>query len=143
MPTPPRLQNIFMTTKSIQANRSFGIVFVVFFALVGTRYWWHSNRAYPYFFGISLLVGATTLLKPSLLTRFNQAWVTLGEILHRVVNPVVLGIMFFGVMTPLGVIVRLLSKRDAMRIDYEPNSTSYWIVRDPPGPDPDSFPNQF
>jgi hypothetical protein len=132
-----------MRTKPLQSNRSFGIVFVVFFALLGARYWWHRNGAYPYFFGVSLLVGATTLLKPSLLTPFNRAWLKLGEILHRVVNPVVLAIMFFGVITPLGVIMRFLSKQDAMRRNYEPDSSSYWIERDPPGPGRDSFPNQF
>jgi hypothetical protein len=130
-------------TKPLQSNRSFGIVFVVFFALLGTRYWWHRSGVYPYFFGVSLLVGATTLLKPSLLTPFNRAWLKLGEILHRVVNPVVLGIMFFGVITPWGVIMRFLGKRDAMRRKYDANASSYWIARDPPGPAPDSFFNQF
>jgi hypothetical protein len=132
-----------MTTKPLQSNRSFGIIFAVFFALLGTHYWWRRNPPYPYFFGISLLVGATTLLKPSLLTPFNQAWLKLGEIVYRVVNPAVLGIMYFGVMTPLGVVKRFLGSRDAMRRRYDPNASSYWIKREPPGPDPDSFPNQF
>jgi hypothetical protein len=132
-----------VTIKPPHSNRSFGIVLVASFALLGTYNWWHSNGAYPYLFGLSLLVGAATLLKPSLLTPFKGAWLKFGEILHRLVSPIVLGIVFFGVITPFGIVMRFLSDRDAMRRKYEPNASSYWIARDPPGPDPDSFPNQF
>ena len=132
-----------MTTKPLQSNRSFGFAFVVFFALVGAYRWWHGSRLYPYLFALSLLVGATTFLKPSLLTPFNRAWLKFGEILHRVVSPIALGIMFFGIITPFGIAARFLSCRDAMRRKYEPSASSYWIERAPPGPDPDGFHNQF
>ena len=56
-----------MPTTSVPSNRLFEIVFVLFFVLKGIVYWWHGNRAYPYLFGLSLLVSATTVFKPSFL----------------------------------------------------------------------------
>ena len=59
----------------------------------------------------------------------------------KVVSPIVLGLIFFGMLTPVGIIGRLLG-RDELRLKKAP-VTSYWIDRDPPGPAPDSFKNQF
>jgi hypothetical protein len=132
-----------MTANPPPSNRRFGIVFLVFFALLGAYHWWHNNRVYPYLFGLALLMGAAALLKPSLLAPYNRAWLRFSEILHRVVSPIVLGIMFFGVITPFGIVMRALRNRDIMRRTYDPNASSYWIKREPPGPSPDSFSNQF
>jgi len=66
----------------------------------------------------------------------------LAEILHRIVSPVALGIVFFGVLTPMGFAMRLFG-RDTMQRRFDPSARTYWIERDPPGPDPSGLPNQF
>ena len=66
----------------------------------------------------------------------------LAEILNRVVGPVVLGAIFFLVLTPVAVAMRVIG-RDAMKRRFEPAARTYWVERDPPGPDPHGLPNQF
>jgi len=66
----------------------------------------------------------------------------LAELLHRVVSPIALGIMFFCVLTPTAVLIRMTG-RDAMKRRFDPAASTYWIERDPPGPDPAGLPNQF
>jgi hypothetical protein len=65
-----------------------------------------------------------------------------GEVLHRVVSPLVLGVIFFAVFTPFGLVMRW-SGRDSMKRRCEPQARSYWIRRDPPGPPPESLRDQF
>ena len=60
----------------------------------------------------------------------------------RVVSPVVLGVIFFGVFTPVGFFMRKAG-RDAMKRRWEPAARSYWVNRDPPGPPDDSFKDMF
>jgi hypothetical protein len=82
------------------------------------------------------------ILKPDILAPLNRLWMKFGELLHRIVSPIVLGIIFFGVITPFGKVMAL-SRRDPLRRKQDPNLSSYWIRREPPGPAPGSFPNQF
>ncbi len=65
-----------------------------------------------------------------------------GALLHRVVSPLVLGILYFGMFTPIAFAMRLRG-RDAMRRRTDPQAASYWIRREPPGPPSDSLKNQF
>ena len=66
----------------------------------------------------------------------------LAELLNRIVSPLVLGLIFFGIFTPIAWGMRLAG-RDVMQRRFEPESPTYWQDRDPPGPDPDGLPNQF
>lgn len=66
----------------------------------------------------------------------------LGEIMGRIVNPVVLGIMFYGLITPFGLVMRMC-RDDPLRRSVDPKANSYWIDRQPPGPAPGSMNNQF
>jgi hypothetical protein len=72
----------------------------------------------------------------------NVAWMRLAALLNRVVSPIVMGVMYFGVLTPVAAAMRLRG-RDALHRKFEPGLASYWIERDPPGPDGSSFPRQF
>jgi hypothetical protein len=89
--------------------------------------------------GVVFLVLA--LAKPGLLRPLNRAWFLFGLVLHRIVNPLVLGILFLFV-TLIGVTWRTL-KRDPLRLKFEPSLASYWIDRSPHGPDRRNFPYQF
>ena len=124
------------------SDRSFGLVFAAVFVLIAlgplrhghAPRWWASALA-----GVFALVA---LAKPVLLSRLNRLWIKLGLLLGKVVSPIALGILFYGVVTPLAVVIRLTGK-DPLRLKLDPAAESYWIVRKPPGPPPDSMTNQF
>jgi hypothetical protein len=65
-----------------------------------------------------------------------------GELLGRVVSPLVLAVIFYGLFTPVGMVMRLAG-RDAMARRFEPGLKTYWLKRDPPGPADDSYRNMF
>jgi hypothetical protein len=126
----------------LPSNRSFGTLFVVVFALLGAYGWWRSQPLFPWAFGLSALTLAVTLVVPNWLAPANRAWMKLAEILNRIVSPIVLGASFYVVLTPIAIVMRLMG-RDAMKRRFEPSVPSYWIDREPPGPDPAGLPNQF
>jgi hypothetical protein len=72
----------------------------------------------------------------------NWAWTKLGLLLGKIVNPIVIGILFFLVFVPAAVVMRMLGK-DALRLKPDRSRSSYWIVRNPPGPQPESMLRQF
>lgn len=82
-----------------------------------------------------------TLFSADSLAPLNKAWAALGQILGRLVSPIVLGLIFFCLITPVALIGRVAG-RDPLRLKTRAD-TSYWIKREPSGPAPDSFRNQF
>jgi hypothetical protein len=65
-----------------------------------------------------------------------------GEMLHRIVSPLALGIVFYFTVLPTGLLLRLFSN-DPLRLRFDPTAKSYWIKREPPGPAAESLKNQF
>lgn len=126
----------------LPTNRSFGRLFVIVFALLALWSWWSGGSWWRVWLGLGVLVLAVTLFAPALLTPLNRLWMKLAALLHRVVSPVMLGVIFFGVITPYACVMRMRG-RDPLLRRFEPSSRSYWIERKPPGPDPKSLPNQF
>ena len=124
------------------SNRAFGLVFVGFFALIGVMPAIFGGRLRLWALLLSIVVLLLTLLVPSALTPLNRLWMRFGLLLHRVVSPIVLGIMFFLVVTPTGWLMRAMGK-DPLRLRRDPGAASYWIERVPPGPSPESLKNQF
>ncbi len=100
----------------------------------GVPRWWAMGAA-----AASLVLA---YLAPSMYSLPNRAWLKLGAILIRVVSPVALMILFYGVFTPIGWIMRI-AHRNPLRLSYERDARTYWIERDPPGPDGASLKNQF
>ncbi len=124
------------------SDRTFGLVFAVFFALVGLApvrshrplRWWALAAA--------LLFLAVAIARPAWLRPLNRLWIKLGELLGRIVSPIVMGLLFFVVIAPVGALLRLLGK-DPLRLAREPDANTYWIERRPPGPPPETMANQF
>jgi hypothetical protein len=83
-----------------------------------------------------------TLTRAAWLTPHNRAWMNFGELMCKVVSPLVLGAFFFAVCTPTGYVMRLFG-RDAMCRRWDPAAPTYWVKREPPGPADDSFRNMF
>lgn len=89
----------------------------------------------------SVLICLVTLFADRLLAPYNKAWFQLGHALSKIGNPLFLGIIFFGLLTPVALVLRIFG-RDELRLKHR-HVTTYWIDRNPPGPPPESFKNQF
>jgi hypothetical protein len=124
------------------SDRSFGFTFAGFFILVAG--WPLVRGASPRGWAavVGLLFLAVALVRPGLLAPLNRLWFRIGLLLHRIVNPLVMGAMFYGVITPIGLVMRWRG-RDALRLRVDPSAPTYWIERRPPGPAPDTMGNQF
>jgi Saxitoxin biosynthesis operon protein SxtJ len=124
------------------SNRSFGLVFAVFFALVALLPMTHGAPVRWWALGMTVAFAVIAFFVPRLLQPLNWVWFKLGLALHHVVNPIVMAVMFYGAILPMAVLLRWLGK-DLLRLKREPGSASYWIPREPPGPAPGSMSKQF
>lgn len=124
------------------SDRSFGVVFAVVFLLIAAWPLWHGESPRWWALVVSALFGAVAMAKPALLAGLNRQWMKLGILLGKIVGPIAMGVLFYGVITPLGIAMRLAGK-DPLRLKYDRGADSYWIRREPPGPPPDSMTNQF
>jgi hypothetical protein len=122
-------------TLPLPSNRSFGWTFTVFFALVAVF-------AYPWLLALAAATALVTLTRAHWLAPLNRAWMAFGALLNSIMSPIVLGLIYFAVFTPAGLVMRLWG-RDAMCRRFEPARPSYWVKRDPPGPRDDSFRDMF
>ncbi|NJK42379.1 MAG: hypothetical protein HC937_01060 [Aquincola sp.] len=124
------------------SNRTFGLVFGAVFLVVGLYPWAFGSAVRLWSIGVAAAFALVALALPSLLAPLNRAWTRLGLLLHRVTSPIVLGVMFFGVVTPTGLLMRALGK-DFLKLRRDAGAPTYWVDRQPPGPKPESLPNQF
>lgn len=124
------------------SDRSFGIVFAVVFAIVGLLPLVHGGTIRPWALVIAGAFLVVALTVPRILKPANQLWYRFGRLLHGIVTPVILGLMFFSTVTPMALIMRLMGKKP-LALRFEPERQSYWIRRDPPGPAPETMKNQF
>lgn len=127
----------------LPSERIFGIVFVGIFLILAGYGWYKqfSNTWINVFLVLAFVFLLCTLIAPKLLRPLNNGWYELGLFLGRFVSPIVLGILFFIVITPVAIVTRL-ARRDTLRLRKQ-STDSYWIDRKPPGPDPESFKQQF
>ena len=124
------------------SDRGFGYVFAGFSVLVAALSLYQGGTHWPYWLAAAVVFALAAFLRPGLLAPLNRMWTKLGLILFAVVSPVVLAIVYYACITPIGWLMRLTGK-DPLRLRFEPESESYWVSRQPPGPTPDSFMNQF
>lgn len=132
-----------MGKKKLPPDRNFGLVMACA-GLVTAILFARSDRPIAAVVAglFAAAVALAALAKPRLLAPLNRGWMSLGNSASRVVSPIVLGILFFGLFTPVALLLRLLG-RDELRLRRQPGATSYWRLRDPPGPDSASFRRQF
>jgi len=130
------------TVAKTASDRSFGFVFAGFFALIGALGLWRHSERWPLWIGLAVVMLVLALAAPKLLAPLNHAWARFGRLLHAIVSPIILGVIFYFCIVPIGFLMRL-SGKDPLRLRYEPEADSYWMKRIPPGPQPDSFKNQF
>lgn len=123
-------------------NRSFGWVFTGVFALLGLFPLVHGAGLRWWALASAGLLIPITVVAPQLLATPRRLWLRFGELMHRVTNPLILSLLFYGVVTPMGLLMRLAG-RDSLRIRRGTAQSTYWVSRDPPGPTPDSMKHQF
>jgi hypothetical protein len=124
------------------SERSFGLVMAVALGVVTLINWWHAGRVWPWLGGLAVLFLAAALIYARVLRPLNFVWFKFGLLLHHIVNPIVMGLLFYLTVWPTGLIMRINGK-EFLRLKREPEQDSYWIVRDPPGPSPESMRDQF
>ncbi len=124
------------------SNRSFGLVFAAAFGLVGAWPLTGGGEVRWWAVGLAVAFLAVAAARPALLAPLNRLWTAFGLLLHKVVNPVVMGLLFYTTVTPIGVLMRLVGK-NPLALRREPAAETYWRRREPPGPPPDSMRHQF
>jgi len=124
------------------SDRFFGLTFFAVFLIIALWPLLSRGSIQPIALGIALACLAVSLIAPKWLAPLNRLWLKFGELLHRITSPIILGIMFFGVITPVGWFMRLAGK-DLLRMKFDREAPSYWIRREPPGPDKTSLKRQF
>ncbi len=124
------------------SDRSFGLVMAAAAAIFGCLPLLRLAPSHWWLLGVAVAFAAFTLVMPRALFPLNYAWFRFGLLLHRVISPAVIGAVFFLCVTPIGVIMRMLGK-DVLSLRRRADLASYWILRDPPGPEPGTMVNQF
>ena len=112
------------------SNKNFGIVFFVVFLLIALYPLIISGEIRIWSIIISFIFLILGLLNSKILTPLNKLWFKFGIFLGKIISPIILGIIFFLVVTPIGLIMRLLRK-DVLKLKYN-NNKSYWIEKSGP-----------
>lgn len=123
-------------------DRGFGILFAVVFTAIAlipliaghhVRWW-------------SLVVAAAFAIVaftyPAALSPLRRAWMKFAMIIHHVTNPILMGLIYFGALVPMGLIMRTRNK-DPLKLEWRPDDKTYWVEREPPGPPEHSMSKQY
>ena len=108
-------------------NITFGILFFIFFLIVGLYPLISSKPIRIWSVAVSLVFLTVTIIKPNLFTFLNKLWIKFGILLGKIISPIVMGLVFFFVVTPIGILIRML-KKDVMGLKR--GAPSYWINRE-------------
>jgi hypothetical protein len=123
------------------AERRFGLLFAGVFAVVGLLPLWGAHPVRWWALAVAAVFLAAALIRPRILAPLNFLWFQLGELLHHITNPILLGLVFFLSVTPIGLLMRAFGK-DILSLKRRPELSSYWIERAPPS-ELESMKNQF
>ncbi len=127
-----------VSEKNKSTNKSFGIVFFIVFFLIGIYPLFNEHNIRIWSILISLVFLILGLLNSKILTPLNKLWFKFGLLLGKIISPLIMGIIFFLVVTPIGLFMRMLGK-DLLNLKKNSNN-SYWIEKtDPKG----KMKNQF
>ena len=125
----------------LPSNKKFGYFFTSIFSLVSMYFLINSVLSWAILFAIiGVIFFIITFVKANLLLPLNKLWMRFGLLLGKIISPLVFGIIFFAIFTPVAFLMRL-SGRDELRLKFK-NKTSYWILRNEPIQG-DSFRHQF
>ena len=125
----------------LPSNQKFGYFFTLVFSVASAYFYYSANMGWALvFFAAAFVFIIVTLVKSDALLPLNKLWMRLGLLLGMIVSPIVFGIIFFGLFTPIAFLMRL-SGRDEMKLKFS-RKASHWITRNEPI-NPESFKKQF
>jgi hypothetical protein len=127
---------------TVGSDRNFGILFSVVFAVIAFAPLVHGGLIRWWALAVSGYLLACAFLVPQWLRPPYLLWFKFGLVLHDLINPIVMGVLYYGAVVPMGLILRALGK-DLLRLKFDKKLASYWITREPPGPSPGSMSKQF
>ena len=119
-----------MDNIKIGSNRSFGIVFFIVFLIIGLYPIINNENLRVWSIILSLIFLSLGLINSKLLNPLNKLWFKFGILLGKIVSPIIMAIIFFFVVTPIGILMRLL-KKDLLNLNFSSNK-SYWIEKNEP-----------
>ena len=111
----------------INSNKSFGIVFFIFFLIISLYPLVNQNELRIWALFLSFIFLVLGLMNSKILSPLNTAWFKFGIFLGKIISPIVMGIIFFLVVTPIAFLMRML-KKDLLNLKFNKNS-SYWIEK--------------
>ncbi len=115
----------------LPSNRKFGLFFTFIFGLCACYSFYIDALTYSYaLIGTSITFFLVSMLKSDFLLPLNKLWMSFGLLLGMIVSPIVLGLIFFGIFTPIALLMKLF-RRDELRLRFK-NKKSHWIVRNQP-----------
>jgi hypothetical protein len=112
------------------------------FALIGSYGLYKGSSHAPFWLGAAAMFAGLTLWRPHWLNPANRAWLKLGLLMYRVVNPVIMALLFFAAILPIGLAMRLFGK-DFLKLARDRASPTYWLPRSDPRPPSESMRQQF
>ena len=112
----------------ISSNRSFGILFSILFAIIAFWPIINGNPLRLWLIPVSVIFLVLGLLNSKLLNPLNVVWVKFGELLGRIIAPIVMALIYFIIITPIGLFMRLIRK-DLLNLKFSKANT-YWIKRE-------------
>jgi len=114
--------------KSKKNNKGFGLLFFVVFLVIGLWPLLNGDPPRVYFFPFAFLFLILGLINSTILTPLNKAWIKFGELLGRIIAPIVMGVIYFIILTPLSFLVRFFGK-DLLNLKFSNKVNTYWIKR--------------
>ena len=114
--------------KNNTQNRSFGILFFIVFLALGLWPLTKGNEINVYLTSISLVFLVLGLFNSKILSPLSKAWIKLGEILGKIIAPIVMALVYFIILTPVSLLVRVFGK-DLIGLKFKKNQNTYWIKR--------------
>lgn len=124
------------------SDRSFGVVFSVVFIVIGCWPLLHLEPPRWWSMGIGFAFAVVAIARPQILKPFNRLWLAFGRVLHRLMSPLIMGVIFFVCVTPIALIMRLRGK-DLLALKRRDDLESYWIRLSPAPPASDAMKRQF
>lgn len=124
------------------SDRAFGLVFGAVFTIAGLWPLIGGGAVRIWALGLAVAFVLAAAAYPRILAPLNRLWTRFGAFLHGISNFLVLALMFYLVITPTGLVLRLFGG-DLLKLRFDRGARSYWIERQPPGPPPETIENQF
>ncbi len=111
------------------SERSFGILFFLIFQAIAIYFYVSYGENYLYFVLVGLIFGIVALFAPVMLFPLNFLWIKFGLLLHRLISPIIISLLFFAGIVPIGILMRIFGKRP-LNLKFEPDKNTYWIARE-------------